>query len=141
MTIAQNRLREVRTRKKFRQADLAYLTKQLTDRPVSTSTISRLERGLIDSPPATRAAIARALKVDPADLWELGEEVGWKAYQHIKAQLRQAGHILRCQATTTRGRQCSFDAVEGSFCSLHYPTPNTDAIDGVARDFDEAVTA
>ena len=65
-------LRAVRRERKLRLEDLSWLVFVTTNRRVSIATLSRLERGEIDSSPRTKAAIARALKVSPETLWPTG---------------------------------------------------------------------
>jgi transcriptional regulator with XRE-family HTH domain len=59
----------VRRKKNLRLSDVVWLVKVTTGRSLSEATISRLERGQIDSSAATKAAIARALKVPSEQLW------------------------------------------------------------------------
>lgn len=65
-------LRAERRRRHLRLIDIRWLVKVATGREVSEATLSRLERGAVDSSAALRADIARALKVPPEKLWEAG---------------------------------------------------------------------
>lgn len=64
-----NKLRETREAQKLRLQDLCWIIRQATGERVSEATLSRLERGHVDSNYRTRALIARALRLPPADLW------------------------------------------------------------------------
>jgi DNA-binding XRE family transcriptional regulator len=65
----ESALRRIRRERRLRHADLAWLIRVTTGRRVSASTLSRLERGIVDSSAATKAAIARSLNVPAEELW------------------------------------------------------------------------
>jgi hypothetical protein len=64
------RLRRERLARGLRLAELSWLVQHRTGTYISAATLSRLERNLIDSRPAVRAAIARALELSAEELWE-----------------------------------------------------------------------
>jgi transcriptional regulator with XRE-family HTH domain len=65
-----NGLRAARKERKLTLEGLRWVVRKKTGVDISEPTLSRWERGVVEGDPFAKAAVARALGIPPAELWE-----------------------------------------------------------------------